>query len=228
MIMPLYETEPGPPPPPPPGPAKRILVGLALVALLAGVVVFPFRAELITSYVESKFTPQQLHELARTELPVLEGEGEDEEGEPLPAELYLRGNVLVIQMGLTSSEIGGKYGSELAVDPSIASDFGQLSGSLRASGPGDIDTVVAVRKGFGKYKKEIVGRTPAYDGKGRKIGEWISIATKYDPEHVYQGRILDLRSGVQVGEFVLTSHSVKETPNLAAFLETLRHKGRSE
>jgi hypothetical protein len=226
MIKPLYDDEPGPPAPASASSAQRLLVGLALLALLIGAVAFPFRAELITSYVESKFTPAQLHELARTELPELEGE--EDADEESPPELYLRGKILVIQMGLTSAEMGGKYGNELAVPPSIASDFGELAGSLRASGPGDVDTVVAVRKGFGKYKKEMVGRTPVYDSKGRLVGEWISIATKYDPEHIYQCRILDLRSGVLVGDFVLTSHSVTDTPNLAAFLQALRRKGKSE
>lgn len=222
MIMPLYEEPQAPPPPPPSGNKIRLLIGLALVGLLAGAFVYPFRAELISSYVEGKFTPAQLHELARTELPPLESEGEDDAGEPIPPELYLRGKVIVIQMGLTSAESGGRYGGELAIPPSVAVEFGELPAELRASGPAEVDTVVAVRKGFGKYKDEVLARTPVYDSQGRLLGEWVTTAKRLDPEHVYQGRILDLRSGVEVGSFVLSSHSVTETPNLAAFLAVLR------
>ena len=114
-----------------------------------------FRADLITLQVSGQFTPEQLHDLARLELPALESEGEDEEGEPIAPGLYLRGKVIVIQMGLTSKDLGGKYGSEWVIPPTVEGDFGRLPGFMRASGPSDVDTVVAVRKAFGKHVRDL-------------------------------------------------------------------------
>ncbi|MGE0711990.1 MAG: hypothetical protein AB7N76_20445 [Planctomycetota bacterium] len=193
---------------------QRLLVGLALVGVVALGFLALLRPYLIVLSAGRSFGEAELNRLSRLSYPKADPESEE------PGELYLSGKVLVIRRGLTSREMGGKFGDEVAFPAAVDEQHADLPGDLRASSPSDVGTVIVLRSSLRKWTQEEIGRTPVYDKKGKLMGHWVTILKSYDPKTTFTGWIYDLKRQVLVGEFALAAEGTTP-PRLAELITNL-------